>query len=198
MRPTPWKIAASLLIGFSGALLASAADVDKAQVPVKLNVKLGLWEVATQANISGMPQMMPDEMMAKLTPEQRTRMQAAMQASMADMAKPKRAKHCVTAEKLARGMDLEGRDRQNCQRKIVTNSSSELEINEACTEADGTSVMDEHIRLAGSLLGAAEQMAGTVHYVRNSGGKTMTVDSNIQGQWLGSSCGDVKDYQIEK
>jgi hypothetical protein len=186
------------MIGLAGAPLASAADAGRPAVPVKLNVKLGLWEVATQANISGMPQVMPDEMMAKLTPEQRARMQAAMQASMADMAKPKMAKHCVTAEKLARGMDLNGRERQNCQRKIVTNSSSELQINEACTEADGTTVLDEHIQLAGSLLGAAEQMSGTVHFVKNSGGKTMTVDSNIKGQWLGASCGDIKDYQLEK
>lgn len=198
MRPKHWNIAGGLIAGLAVTLLSSAADVGKPAEPVKLNVKLGLWEVATQANISGMPQMMPDEMLAKLTPEQRARMQAAMQASMADIAKPKRAKHCLTAEKLARGWDLERQNRQNCQRKIVTNSSSELEIQESCTEADGTSVMDEHFQLASSLLGAAEQMAGTVHYVRNSGGKTMTVDSNVKGQWLGASCGDVKDYQLEK
>jgi len=37
-----------------------------------------------------------------------------------------------------------------------------------------------------------------VHYVKNAGGKAMTVDSTIKGQWLGASCGDIKDYQLEK
>jgi len=197
MRPTHRNIAGSLVGCLAVALLASAAEGDKEVVPVKLNVKLGLWEIATQANINGTPQL-PDEMMAKLTPEQRARMQAAMQASMAEMTKPKLAKLCVTAEKVAKGLDIDRRERQNCQRKILSNSSSELEIQESCSESDGTSVLDQHIQLAGSLLGAAEQLTGTVHYAKNSGGKAMGVDSNIKGQWLGASCGDVKDYQLEK
>lgn len=197
MRPKLTIIAAGLVAAFVAALPVRAADADKPAVPLKLNVKLGLWEIAMQANINGMPPI-PDEMMAKLTPEQRTRMQAAMQASMADVAKPKLARNCVTAEKLARGMDLASSERHDCERRITTNTSSEFQISMVCKDPEGTMQLDEHFQLSGSLLGGSEQLAGTAHMVRTAGGKTMTVDSNIKGQWLGASCGDVKDYQLEK
>jgi hypothetical protein len=192
-----WNIAGTLIAGLAAASLVSAADAAKPAEPVKLSVKLGLWEISSQGNISGVPPV-SDDMMSKLSPDQRARMQAAIQASMAEASKPRVAKHCVTPEKIARGFDLNRQERTNCQRKIVTNSSSELEINETCTEPDGSSVLSEHISLAGSLLGGSEQMTGTVHYVKNAGGKAMTVDSTIKGQWLGASCGDIKDYQLEK
>jgi Protein of unknown function (DUF3617) len=45
----------------------------------KPNIKPGLWEVTTNPKMSGqMP--IPEEQLAKMTPEQRARLQAAMQA----------------------------------------------------------------------------------------------------------------------
>jgi hypothetical protein len=197
MRPLHWNIAGTVIVGVGFTLLAGAADTPKPTEPIKLNVKLGLWEIATQANISGMPPL-SDDMLSKLTPDQRARMQAAMQASMADAAKPKLAKHCVTAEKVARGLDMDRHDSSNCQKKIATNTASELELNESCAGADGTMVLSEHIQLSGSLLGGSEQMTGSVHFVKTAAGKAMTVDSTIKGQWLDASCGDIKDFQLEK
>jgi len=31
-----------------------------------------------------------------------------------------------------------------------------------------------------------------------AGGKTWTMNSTIQGKWLGSDCGDVRDFVLEK
>jgi len=186
MRPTDWRIAGTLVAGLAAALLATAAE------SVKLNVKPGLWEIASQAEISGPPPL-SDDMLAKLTPDQRAKFEAAMQASMANAAKPHLAKHCVTPEKIARGLDVERHDNQSCQKKFVSNSNNEMEFSETCTEQSGTTTIDEHIQLS-----SGEQLTGTINVIRNSGGKTMTVNSTIHGQWLGASCGDIKDFELEK
>ena len=128
-----------------------------------------------------------------LTPEQRARFEAAMQASMANAAKPRLSKNCVTPEKIARGLDLDQHNDTSCQRKVVSNSASEMEFSEECGSDSGKSVISEHFQLSGS-----EQMTGNVHVVRTSGDKTMTIDSTIHGKWLGASCGDIKDFEIEK
>jgi hypothetical protein len=188
-----WIIAGFSIAGLTTLLVAAAAEPTKPVDPIKLNIKLGLWEIATQANISGAPPI-PEDALAKMSPEQRAHMQAAIQASMAEVAKPRLAKHCVTQEKVAQGFNL---DRQHegstCQKKLVTNTSSELQLSETCPEDNGSTSIDEHIQLNGS-----DQVAGTVHFVKNAGGKSMTVDSTVKGQWLAASCGDIKDFQLEK
>ena len=193
MRLMHWAIAGLSMAGLSVMLFAGAAETAKAADPIKLNIKLGLWEIATQANISGaLP--IPEDSLAKMSPEQRAHMQAAIQASMAEVAKPRLAKHCLTQEKVAQGFNLDRQhDSTTCQKKLVTNTSTELQLSETCPEDNGSTSIDEHIRVSGS-----DQLAGTVHFVKSNGGKTMTVDSTVKGQWLATSCGDIKDFQLEK
>jgi len=188
-----WIFAALSIAGFGAVRLADAADSAKPADPIKLNIKLGLWEIATQANISGAPPI-PEDALAKMSPEQRAHMQAAIEASMAEVAKPRLAKHCVTQEKVAQGFNLDHQhEGAACQKKFVTNTSSELQLSETCPEANGSTTIDEHIQLSGS-----DQVAGTVHFMKSNGGKSMTVDSTIKGQWLAASCGDIKDFELEK
>ena len=193
MRLMHWTIAGLSMAGLSAMLFAGAAETARPADPIKLNIKLGLWEIATQANISGAPPI-PEDSLAKMSPEQRARMQAAIQASMADVAKPRLAKHCVTQEKVAQGFNLDRQhDSATCQKKLLTNTATELQLTETCPEDNGSTSIDEHIQVSGS-----DQVAGTVHFVKTSGGKSMTVDSTIKGQWLAASCGDIKDFQLEK
>jgi len=188
-----WIIAGLSIAGLTAVQVGAAAESARPADPIKLNIKLGLWEIATQANITGTPPI-PEEALAKMSPEQRARMQAAMQASMAEAAKPRVAKHCVTQEKVAQGFNLDRQhDSTTCQKKLVTNNSSELQLSETCPEENGSTSIDEHIQLSGS-----DQVAGTVHFVKNTGGKIMTLDSTVKGQWLAASCGDIKDFQLEK
>jgi hypothetical protein len=185
MLPTHWKIAGTFA-GLSLILLAEAAE------PIKLNVKPGLWEIASQGQINGAPPI-PEEQLARLTPEQRARFEAAMQASMANAAKPRLSKHCMTPEKIQRGLDVQQHNDSSCEKKVVSNSASELEFSEDCRSEHGNTSINEHFQLDGS-----EQLSGTVRAVNTAGGKTMTVDSSIHGKWLGASCGDVKDMETEK
>jgi hypothetical protein len=187
MLPTHRTIAGTFIAGVSLVLLAEAADQ-----PIKLNVKPGLWEIASQGQINGAPPI-PEESLARLTPEQRARFEAAMQASMANAAKPRLSKHCMTPEKIQRGLEINQHNDASCEKKVVSNSASELNFSETCSTDKGSTSMTEHFQLDGS-----EQVSGTVHAVNTAGGKTMTVDSTIHGKWLSASCGDVKDVEIEK
>jgi Protein of unknown function (DUF3617) len=186
MLPTHWKIAGSLVAGVSLMLIAEAAD------PIKLDVKPGLWEIASEGQINGAPPV-PEDVLARLTPEQRARFEASMQASMANAAKPRLSKHCMTPEKIQRGLDMEQQNNASCQRKVLSNSASKMDISEDCSDANGTTSIGEHFELSGP-----EQITGTVHVVRTAGGKSMTVNSTIHGKWLGASCGDIKDFELEK
>lgn len=185
MLPTHWTIAGTLAC-LSLMLFAEAAE------PIKLNVKPGLWEIASEGQINGAPPV-SDDMMARLTPEQRAKFEAAMQASMANAAKPRLSKHCMTPEKIQRGLDVEEHSNTTCQKKVLSNSASAMEISEDCSDDHGTTSINEHFELSGP-----EQITGTVHLVRTAGGKSMTVNSTIHGKWLGASCGDIKDYELEK
>jgi len=187
MQPMRWTIAGGAVAGLGLALLAGAAE------PVKLNVKTGLWEVSVQTQFSGAPPF-ASEKLDKMPPEQRARIEAAMQASMANAAKPRLAKHCLTPEKLAQGLDVErGGSDEACQQKIVKNTSSELQITKTCVTAEGNTVMDQHFTLSGS-----DQVAGTIHAVRTTNGQSSNINSTLQGKWLSTDCGSVKDFEMEK
>jgi hypothetical protein len=54
-------------------------------------------------------------------------------------------------------------------------------------------VTDVHFEVKGGT-----QMSGKINVVMTSAGKTMTVNSTVQGKWLGASCGTVKDAELEK
>ena len=78
-----------LVLAFLTPLAGWAVD------PVPMDVKLGLWEttITNQMDISS---LIPPEALAKLTPEQRAKMEAAMQGRGG--ARTNTSKHCVTKD----------------------------------------------------------------------------------------------------
>jgi hypothetical protein len=159
----------------------------------KPNIKPGLWEVTTNPKMSGeMP--IPADQLAKMTPEQRTRLQAAMKAGMTNGSKPRVYKECMTPEKIARGFEMDrGADEASCKRNIVSSSATELTLHDECNNPQRKSVTDVHFEIK-----SGTQMTGKIDVVVTSSGKTMTVDSTVQGKWLSASCGAVKDAELEK
>ncbi len=177
------------------ATLTATALVEAAEI-VKPNIKPGLWEVSNTPQMSGeMP--IPEEQLAKLTPEQRARMEAAMKAAMSNGGKPHVYKECMTPEKIARGFDIDRHgDDSSCKRKVVSSSANELTLHDECNDPTRKTVMDVHFEIKGGT-----QMSGKINVVMTSpSGKTMTVNSTVQGKWLGASCGSVKEGQpqVEK
>ncbi len=178
---------ASLACTAAVTVLVQAAEFTKP------NIKPGLWEVTTNPKMSGeMP--IPEEQLAKMTPEQRTRLADAMKAGMANGSKPRVYKECMTPEKIARGFEMDrGADEASCKRNIVASSASELTLHDECDNPKRKSVTDVHFEIKGGT-----QMTGKINVVVTSSGKTMTVDSTVHGKWLSSSCGAVKDAELEK
>jgi hypothetical protein len=168
---TPWVLGSAL--GF--ALLAHAGDA------VKLDVKLGLWEVTTHGKAGG---QIPDEMLQRLPPERREAMIAQMRAAAE---KPETHRQCLTAAKLEKGFDF-GHERASCHRTVDSNTSSAMAITETCNEDQGTQVVKARFEAV-----SKEHVSGTINMVMTRGGQTMTMDRDFQAKWLGADCGTVKE-----
>jgi Protein of unknown function (DUF3617) len=174
-------------LGAAAVVLAYAAEVPQ------LNVKLGLWEIATHPQVNGsLP--ITDDQLAKLPPDQRAKFEAAMQAAVARGAQPRLFKECMTAEKRSHGFDAgSDQSKTNCQVTLVTNNANEFESHRECVSEDGKQSTSVHFRVV-----SPDHVAGTVNALISHGGKTMTVNSTMEGKWLGADCGTVKDIEMEK
>jgi hypothetical protein len=186
---TPRRLAhlACAGVALSGtALLSQAADF------VKPDIKPGLWEVTNNPQVSGeMP--ISEDQLAKMSPEQRARFEAAMKSSVASAGKPHTYKECMTPEKIARGFDMDKAEGKDCKRKIVSSTPTDLQMHDECSTADRKTISDVHFQVK-----SGTQMSGKINVVITSGAKTMTVNSTVQGKWLGANCGSVKDAELEK
>jgi hypothetical protein len=169
--------------------VGAMAAVQAAEI-IKPNIKTGLWEISVTPKMSGeMP--IPEEQLAKMTPEQRARIEAAMKNAGS---KPRVYKECMTPEKIAKGFEMDrGADAASCKRNVISSSPSELTLHDECNDTKRKSSTDVHFEIKGGT-----QMNGKVHIVVTQSGKSMTVDSTLQGKWLAASCGSVKDAEPEK
>ncbi len=149
------------------------------------NVKTGLWESTITTHMSGIPQL-PEDKLAQLSPEQRARVEAAMQGMAANGGQPHTSKSCLTKEKLAKGFDPANQEETRCKRTIVTNSAKVIDMKENCSTENGTMSGTFHIEANGT-----EATTGSMHMVITQGGKTMTTDGTFQGKWLSADCGGV-------
>lgn len=172
------KIAALAAVSLAATLISYAGDGS-----VKLNVKLGLWEVSTSGKAGG---EIPEQMLAQIPPERRAQMIAAIKANVN---RTHVYRQCITAEKLKQGFDVQPR-RDGCQRTVVSNTSTDMTFREQCSGPEGPQNIEAHLHAD-----STESVTGTVSASMNRGGQTMTVDNTMLGKWLGASCGNVKDSE---
>lgn len=148
----------------------------------KLDVKMGLWEATTTSQMAGAPPIDT----SKLSPEQRAKMEAAMAASMKMAAKPHTFKHCLTKEKMGKGLFQQEKD--NCKQTVITDTSTELAFKFVCAGGDGETTTGEwHFQAT-----SPESVKGTGHMTFGKGGQSMTSTSDITAKWMADSCGNVK------
>jgi hypothetical protein len=176
----------------AGLGTALALVLCAAQTIQPLDVRYGLWEItnapaggSAEAALPAIPQLPPD-MLAKLTPEQRAKLQSVMQNRPA-MNQPNTRKVCVTEASMKKGLDrLASADESNCTHTVTTSTSQTLDVQLACSgkhQATGTMHFDavDH-----------ETIKGTLHVVAAMEGQQMTINRTIDGKWLSSDCGSVK------
>ena len=149
-----------------------------------LNVKPGLWETTTTFKTSGAPPI-PPEALARLTPEQRARVEERMTANSAGSTSTDTSKHCVTKEDLEKA-DF-GQGKGECTYTIQTSTSTQAKGKYSCNmegmkvngAVDITAPDSEHIK--GSSQGSL-----------SGNGRTMNVETTFTSKFLGASCGNVK------
>lgn len=174
----PKKIFFAFIILSSFALCAG----DKLQ---PLDVRTGLWETTVTHSMTGMPPI-PPEMLAKMTAEQRARMEQAMKARSAGGPTTTTTKSCITKEKLEKQAAF-GEDRKECTRTVLTSSSSRIEMKVHCVDKQMTSDGTFKIEALNS-----ESVKGTMHLVESGSGHSMNRDFTIASRYLGPACGDTK------
>jgi len=174
--------------GAANLLWAQTQKSAPAQSTVKLqslNIKPGLWESTRTIQRTGeMP--IPAEMLNRLTPEQRARMEERMKANSAGHTSTKTEKHCVTREDLEKER-MKLLESEDCTTTVVSSTSTTLKGKMVC-ETQG-------MHATGTLeLVAAdpEHLNGSYHSTVDGNGRTMNMEGNWTSKWLGSSCGNVK------
>jgi hypothetical protein len=147
-----------------------------------LDVKPGQWETTTTGQMTGVPAL-PPEVLNKLTPEQRAKVESAMGARGA---KPIISSSCMTKEKLQQGWNTGQDTLKTCITALATSTSSKQEIHIDCnqngTKTTGTvkvEVVDsEHIR------GSIQMMATNA----GNDGHPMNINYSFSSKWLGAAC----------
>ncbi|HEX7968886.1 MAG TPA: DUF3617 domain-containing protein [Stellaceae bacterium] len=146
-----------------------------------LNVKPGLWEMTSEGASSGAPPI-PAEALARMSPEQRAQLEAAMKEAMSKQQQRRVAKKCVTQKDIARGFADMDKMGQGCTRTVKSSSSTLQEGSVQCsgpTQASGTYRFEAR---------SPESVVATWDMTMSDGSHTMKMKNNIQGKWLGSDC----------
>ena len=172
----------SFLLGLAvcvgSMVLAYAADP-------AFDVKTGLWEVTSTGSMSGAPPI-PQDALARMTPEQRAQMEAAMQAAIARNNQPHVSKSCITQRQLEKAPDFAEQHDKSCKQTVVTRTAAVVETRVECSGPQKRSGTFRFQALS------RETIRGEVSMVLSSGDKAMTSKHTLDGKWLGADCGNVK------
>lgn len=166
---------------FFGLILVLSAGVWAQNKYEPMNVKVGQWEVTRTITSSGaMP--IPADMLSKLSPEQRARMEERMKAMSGERTSTQTYKSCLTREQLEEGPAFD-KEARACTKSIVTSTSSRAEVQLACDlqGMQGTGTMQLQAL-------SPEQVKGSSHATLSGNGQTMNSNSTFTAKWIGPVC----------
>jgi hypothetical protein len=147
-----------------------------------LDVKTGEWESTVSGRTTGMPPI-PDEVLNKMTPEQRAKIQAAMGA--ANGGKPMVSKSCITKDSLDKAFNLGDNNTKACARTLVTSSGTKQEIRVDCSRDGGKTVGTIKVEALDS-----ENIKGSMQITSSNGAHNMNMDYTFNVKWIGSACSE--------
>jgi hypothetical protein len=181
--------AAAMLAGVCLSAIGAASQNFAKELPVRkiepLNIKPGLWESTRTINRTGQLPI-PAEMLNRLTPEQRARIEERMKSNSAAHTNTTTEKHCLTKEDLEKD-PLKIAESKECSTTVLTSTATNVKAKFLCDQ--------QGMQAAGTLeLVAAdpEHVTGSFHSSANGDGRAMEVEGTWRSKWLASSCGDVK------
>ena len=153
--------------------------------PTPLNVKTGQGEATITSETAGQLPI-PQEMLDKMSPEQRAKMEAMMKARGAQGGRTNTYKSCLKKEDLNKPL-VSDEQRKSCKQTFVTSTSTSQEIHMECEIGGG--------KQSGTLkLEALDSgtVKGSMQMVASNGGRSMTVNSSFSSKWLGPVCTESK------
>lgn len=170
------------LFGASCAMaLASAATLS-------LHVNTGAWEISSKVVMTGDVPDMPssaEAQLAKLPPEQRAKIAAAMNHFRSDLGKPKTIvkKSCVTQKDLDRPFRWTETKESGCSETVLSATSTDERIQLVCS---GKQKGEGDFRFSAP---TPSTMVGRVSMTMIAGGRSMNIVNDMSGHWLGADCG---------
>jgi hypothetical protein len=170
-----------ILFGLAAIVLGSvawAADM------TPLDVKPGQWENTVTSQTNGQLPI-PQEMLDRLSPEQRARMEQAMKARGAKGPTSHTTKSCVTKEQLDKA--FAPAEQKACKMTMLTSSRTKQEIQMDCEIGGGKQTGKLQIEASDS-----ENVKGTMQMTASNGGRTMNINSSFSAKWLGPVCTESK------
>ena len=170
------------------------------------NMKPGLWEWSDQMSTSGDPTSMMSAQdrkdmeahMKSMSPEQRAKMEAAIQKQQASNQAPHKRMSCESLEKIQKGMAL-GKDRpdepgMDCKATERSRSDTRVDIHMTCSGKPGGRMpanMAQEVDMSIELKSPTEGRM-TMNGKVSSGGQVMTTGFTSTGHWVAADCGKVK------
>lgn len=146
-----------------------------------LNVKTGEWESTITNETSGQLPV-PQEMIDKMTPEQRAKIEAAMKARGMQGPRTTVNKHCVKKEDLDKPF-AKNDEKKACKQTILTSSATKQEVHMECEMGGGKQVGTLRLEALDS-----STVKGSMQMAASNGGRTMNVNSSFSAKWLGPAC----------
>lgn len=166
-----------------GTLCISAFSVVWGADYQHMDVKPGQWQTTYINQISGAPPI-PQEILNRMTPEQRAKFEEALKGQNG---KPSIYKSCLTKEQLDKPFDAGGQATKACSRTLVTSSRNKQEIQVECNREDTKAHGTIKIEAIDS-----ETVKGTVMMVATNNGHTMNVNNSFTSKWIGPACTENK------
>jgi hypothetical protein len=164
---------------YSGiGVAALAAGVARAD---SFAAKTGAWETTSTVTTTGM--MIPSDMLAKLPPDRRAKIEQAMQAHSGQ---PHTSTHksCVTQKDLDEDRLYKPEHASQCTRKVLSKSSTRVELEQTCDAEGHTFTM--HLVVQAQ---SPEAVTMTGDTQLQGGGKS---HFESHGRWLGASCAGIE------
>lgn len=169
---TGFSFSMILVLGAFGQTRDSQQPSNRSKVKIQpLNVKPGLWETTSTYKTSGAPPI-PPETLAKLTPQQRARLEERMNANAAGSTNSATNQHCVTKQDVEKA-DF-GQGKGECTYTVETSTSTQVKGKYSCN-VEGMTVNGAVDISAPD----AEHITGLTQGTLSGGSRTMNVESTF-------------------
>jgi len=150
----------------------------------RLDIRTGTWEITATTHMSGTP--LSNEMLSKMTPEQRAEVQAAMREEAAKGPQTEVSRECITPEEVER--PFASADLENCAQQIVRTTRTAQEARLQCTgEYKGSGLL----RVTAP---NPQTMTATLELSAGDGPTPFTIKAQMKGRWLAAACEDEDAY----